>query len=84
MNVVVDDVHHSISNSVGPDRNIRRRATRVPRPPGPRQNHDVLPPYAPMIPTQVCNGVDHTRRFPDLVVAVAARSRDERLCSMAK
>jgi bifunctional non-homologous end joining protein LigD len=32
----------------------------------------MLPPYAPMIPTQVYNGVDHTRRFPELALAVAA------------
>jgi hypothetical protein len=26
-----------------------------------------------MIPTQACNGKDHTRRFPELAVAVAKR-----------
>jgi hypothetical protein len=53
MYVVVDDVHHAISHSVGTYRDIRRRATGVPRPPGPGENRDVLPPYAPMIPPQV-------------------------------
>jgi ATP-dependent DNA ligase len=42
-----------VDYSVGPYRDIRRRATGVPRPPGPGENRDVLPPYAPMIPTPV-------------------------------